>query len=478
MGNFSISHYSRIETAPGRSRILYVLDFAELPTFELLQSWGLAVSGATAAGIRERAEAEAPKWIANLAVKQNGLAVAPRMSRVSVKVDDGAGGMPVLMVTMEADIALRPGTVDYEDRNFAERPGWKEIVITASAGAAVTAASPPGADRSKALSSYPAVPAAAAPRDVRASFAWKQTSLPASAGVRDSGGAVAAASPDAGGLSRGDFLSRLLSRRDLGWGMMLAALAAAFGLGAMHALSPGHGKTIVAAYLVGSRGTPRHALFLGAMVTFTHTASVFLLGLAVLFFERRVQPEKIIPVLGALSGVSILALGGWLLYRRIESLAMTGATTQCHHHRHGHHHHHHHGLGPGFVHTHSHGGIKHSHVIPEGGVSLPGLAALGVSGGLAPCPSALILMLSAIGIGRTAFGMGLLVAFSAGLALVLTAVGLAVIFAKDHLPASSSWRDGPAARLVPVLSALVVMALGGIMTLGALGWIRPLSLFA
>src|SRR5579884_1389467 len=105
---------------------------------------------------------------------------------------------------------------------------------------------------------------------------------------------------------RGDYLSQLLHRPDLGPGLLLAGLAVAFVLGAIHALSPGHGKTIVAAYLVGTRGTPKHAVFLGAMVTFTHTISVFLLGLVTLYLSEFVLPDKITPVLGAISGVSIV----------------------------------------------------------------------------------------------------------------------------------------------------------------------------
>src|SRR6185295_8750676 len=116
------------------------------------------------------------------------------------------------------------------------------------------------------------------------------------------------------------YLSRLLHEGDLGWGMMLAGLAVAFGLGAVHALSPGHGKTIVAAYLVGSRGTAKHAIFLGGMVTFTHTISVFFLGFVTLFLSQYVLPEKIYPVLGAISGLSIVWIGAILLFKRAARL--------------------------------------------------------------------------------------------------------------------------------------------------------------
>ena len=484
MGNFSVNHYSRFELTPGKSKLLYVLDFAELPTFDLLKEWGIPLRDATAVQIRQRAEAEAPRWVAALSVKQSGARVAARMQRVSVTVNDGAGGMAVLQVRMEAEVPVSPGPVEYEDLNFAGRPGWKEIVIAGSAAATLTRATPPSGDRSRALTSYPSEMEKNAPQDTRASFDWTigratPASLPATP-APSRADAAPARNNTPGNLVRGDYLSRLLSRQDIGWGMILIGLAAAFGLGAMHALSPGHGKTIVAAYLVGTRGTARHALFLGGMVTFTHTISVFALGLAMLFLQQYIQAERIIPLLGAVSGASILLIGGWLLYQRAKALALDGFPVRSHHHdgHHSHEHGHSHDHNHGFVHAHSHDGVEHSHVLPKGDLSLASLIALGVSGGLVPCPSALVLMLSAIGMGRAAFGLGLLVAFSAGLALVLTAIGVAVIFAKDRLPRGLPLRSAPAARLVPVFSAVAVMVLGGLMTLSSLGWIRPLAFIA
>src|SRR3984885_5585667 len=115
-----------------------------------------------------------------------------------------------------------------------------------------------------------------------------------------------------------DALPRLLHRQQLTPWMIAAAIGLAFVLGAAHALTPGHGKTIVAAYLVGSRGTLKHAAFLGAMVTFTHTVSFFLLGLATLFLFQYVVPQKVTQVLGAISGISIVLIGGGMLYKRLH----------------------------------------------------------------------------------------------------------------------------------------------------------------
>jgi ABC-type nickel/cobalt efflux system permease component RcnA len=307
------------------------------------------------------------------------------------------------------------------------------------------------------------------------------------------------------GAAQTDYLAQLLQRGELGWTTILIGMIVAFGLGAVHALSPGHGKTIVAAYLVGTRGTPGHAIFLGAMVTFTHTISVFLLGLATLFLSRYVLPEKIFPVLGVISGVSIVWIGAILLYQRIRAArqfaehhhhdhAPTDGHTHAHKHEHAHAHTHAHGHThehthedhthdhPHEPHEHHHGGLVHDHGdghvhshMPDE-VSLASLIALGASGGLVPCPSALVLLLSAIALGRVGLGLILLVAFSLGLAGVLMAIGLLVLYAKHLLPDSRRSAAHPAFRLLPVASAAVIVCIGLIMTAASLGYIRgPLA---
>src|SRR5271169_4279072 len=133
-------------------------------------------------------------------------------------------------------------------------------------------------------------------------------------------------------LPQTDALTRLLHQQQLTPWMIAAAIGIAFVLGAAHALTPGHGKTIVAAYLVGSRGTLKHAAFLGAMVTLTHTNTVFLLGLATLFLFQYVVPQRVTQVLGAISGLSIVAIGGWMLYKRLRGTRQTEAHTHSHDH--------------------------------------------------------------------------------------------------------------------------------------------------
>jgi ABC-type nickel/cobalt efflux system permease component RcnA len=383
------------------------------------------------------------------------------------------------------------GDLSYEDPNYPDRAGWKEIVIAQGTGATLERASHTDRDISKALTEYPPDPTLAPPQDLRARLVWtaapviSETTRPVPtasraeaprviAPVEQPHRAPAAVSPAVlnpksagpGTVVRGDFLSRLLHNASLTPWMLLAALAVAFGLGALHALTPGHGKTIVAAYLIGSRGTIKHAAFLGAMVTFTHTISVFVLGIATLFLFQWVVPEKIAQVCGVVSGISIVLLGGWMMYRRLRAPRHHHSHDHAHSHDHGdvrHHHHDHHGHAHPHSHTHDHShSLSHAHShVPEK-LSWAGLVALGVSGGLVPCESALVLMLSAIALGRAGFGLLLLVAFSLGLAIVLVAIGALVVYAKNLLPKSSgSWTGF---RWLSTASAAVVIVIGLLMT--------------
>lgn len=247
-----------------------------------------------------------------------------------------------------------------------------------------------------------------------------------------------------GGASR---LQSVLRRGDLSAGVVLVALGLAVFLGAAHALEPGHGKTLVAAYLVGARGTVANAVFLGAVVTFTHTFSVILLGLVTLFASRYVLPEQIFPWLGTGSGLLVAGLGVWLYTRSIRG--------EEHAHVHAHPHPHdeprfgEHGAAP------HHGG--HSHAVPRK-VTLGGLLTLGISGGLVPCPGALVILLLAVALHRIALGLALVVLFSVGLAAVLIGLGVLMVRARPLVERLSS--EGRVLRTLPVVSAALVTLVG------------------
>ena len=215
--------------------------------------------------------------------------------------------------------------------------------------------------------------------------------------------------------------------------------------GAAHAFTPGHGKSIVAAYLVGSRGTPRHAVLLGLIVTVTHTVGVFALGIVTLALSQFIVPADLYPWLNLASALLVVAVGLGVLRARIRSMAHTRA------HARGHEHHHHH---------HSHG-----HAPPEGS-GLRGLIGVGVSGGLLPCPTALVVLLAAISLHRVGYGLVLIVAFSLGLAASVTGIGLVAVTAKRFFARKSF--DGRLIQALPAISAFVVLGLGLAMTFRAL----------
>ena len=249
-------------------------------------------------------------------------------------------------------------------------------------------------------------------------------------------------------------LTELVAREQVGFGLLLIAAAVAAGLGAFHALEPGHGKTVVAAYLVGSRGTAWHALVLGLIVTASHTAGVYLLGAATLYASRYVLPERLYPWLGVISGLVIAGLGFSLFLRRYGG--------KPHSHVHGDHHGHGEtprSRGPLGEHSHSALGHSHHHHATDGTVSLRELLALGITGGIVPCPAALVVLLSALSLNRVGFGLFLIMAFSVGLAAVLIAIGLLMVYARRFM--SRFQGDGLViTRWAPLTSAAVITLFG------------------
>ena len=272
-------------------------------------------------------------------------------------------------------------------------------------------------------------------------------------------------------------------------GSFLIAIAGSFVWGAMHAVSPGHGKTIVGAYLVGSRATPQHAVFLGLTTTITHTLGVFALGLVALFASKWIVPEQIYPWLSFISGLLVVIIGLNLLSNRLPKIKLLSKKSSAHSHdQHGHDHHPHHDHDHDHSHDHTHdhdhghahhGGHTHhdhSHLPPGANgepVTWRSLLALGISGGIVPCPSALVVLLSSVALNRTGFGLLLVLAFSLGLAATLTGIGLLLVGGKrifDRFPT-----QGKLLRGLPAVSALLITLFGlGITTqaLAQIGLVR------
>ena len=223
-------------------------------------------------------------------------------------------------------------------------------------------------------------------------------------------------------------------------------LIAAF-WGAAHALTPGHGKAMVAAYLVGTKGTPRHAFLLGGTVTIAHTAGVFALGFVTLGLSAFIVPEQLYPWLTLVSGLLVVLVGASVLRQRLRSR--------------GHHHHHEHGHDarpPSHDHHHAH---EHDDALTS-----KGILGVGVAAGLLPCPSALVVLLSAIALHRIGLGLALIVAFSLGLAATITAIGLVAVLARRAFGRLSL--DGRLVRALPAVSAALILTVGLVITARAL----------
>jgi ABC-type nickel/cobalt efflux system permease component RcnA len=333
----------------------------------------------------------------------------------------------------------------YQDNNYSQRLGWKEIVVRPLQQVTLLKSDVPRQDQSTELLSYPQ-DRLSAPLDVHKA-SWTFAPAGSSFSLAEAG-TILDTSPK---TPQKDRLAALLSVDRITVPLMLSALLIAAGLGALHALSPGHGKAIVGAYLVGTRGTVKQALFLGLTVTFTHTAGVFALGLVTLYASRYLLPEQLYPWLGSASGLIVAAMGAVLLQKRLRNTAHSISHTHDGH-DHGHEH---------FIHGHTHShhaAASHAHPHDDPAPTLRNLLMLGISGGLLPCPSALVVLLGAIALQRIAFGLLLILAFSLGLAAVLTLVGILFIYAKDLF---SHWQHSRALlKFMPVASALVIFAAG------------------
>ena len=454
LGNFTISRYTHLQLQPEAVKLLYIIDMAEIPTFQERQEIDINNDGAVEAAEKEAYANEKAQTLAqNLLLTINDQTVRANPETWTIDFPPGQGDLPTMRLELTATAVL-PQTdhiwrLSYTDSNYPERLGWQETVVTAVSDLTILESSVPSQDVSNQLRSYPddLLQSPLAVNQARVQFAA------AGVAVEDAltGERVAvetAVSPPTNRFSQDEFANLLTTALDQP-GAIAIALVVAFGLGAAHALTPGHGKTIVGAYLVGSRGTPKHALFLGLTTTVTHTAGVFAFGLLVLFASRYILPEKLYPWLGVLSGLLVVLIGFSLFRGHLSSWLHRSQPAE-----------------PEDEGYHTHFGIGHSHA-PKPEMGWRNLLALGVSGGLLPCPSALILLLSAVALQKVGFGLLLIVAFSIGLASVLTGIGLAMVYASKLFTRLPS-RQAGLLRLLPAASALFITIAGIGITVKAL----------
>lgn len=451
LGNFTVNRYSRLEVGASAVRIRYIIDMAEIPTFQEMPRIDTSGDGQVDTAERDAyLSSEIDTLRTNLRLSIDDAPVALQAADEQLEFPTGQGGLQTLRLSAWFTAALPQGTQrwqgTYHDTNFSGRIGWQEIVVQSAGSMAVVESTAPSTDQSHELRSYPTDMLQSPLAVSSAEFAFAPSSSAASTV------AAKTAPVTVDGRARDSF-AELMMVPVSGPLAIAGTILGAFLLGAGHALAPGHGKTVVAAYLVGSRGTARHAVFLGLTTTLTHTAGVFALGLVTLFISQFILPEQLYPWLGVVSGLLVVVIGYTLARARFIKMRGSAPVLALDHDHSG---------GDDYAYTHTHAdGTTHSHV-PPGADGAPitwrNLLALGVSGGLLPCPSALVVLLSAIALQRVGFGMVLIVAFSLGLASVLTAIGIMLVYAGRwfaRLPVG-----GFIPRVLPVASAVIVTLIG------------------
>ena len=570
MGNFSINHYARFEAQNTQLKLRYVLDFAEIPAADQMAK--LDANGDDKISASEKTaylNSTVPTLLSALSLQIDGKSAALSALDSDLEVLPGAGGLPTLLIKIDTAVALPSGEksgVIYQDSNFAGRTGWKEIIAVADKTRSIAGSDAGTTDQSRELTVFPINAGIVPPRQTEANFtvalagdtgAVSQAQTPPLAPATD---AKTNTNTPQNRFTQSIAESKL-TPVIVAWGLLFA-----FAFGAVHALSPGHGKTMVAAYLVGSRGTTRHAFLLGVVVTITHTFGVFALGFTLLFASRYILPEKLFPALSALSGLLIFGVGLWLFMSRLQGLqnvrnrehahsheehahshdghVHSHDEEHAHAHKHAHdeehshdehahshnhaheeehsheagehshagehphshahgeehshgdeehshahdeehshehsHDEHSHGHSHGAhshahddahshgMHVHSHGGKAHSHAVPEGPIRMKTLVALGISGGIVPCPEAIVVLLAAIKLHRIGYGLILIVAFSLGLAAALIAIGMLVVSARQRLTRFNALgEDSVLVRYLPLGSAAIITLIGAALTLQA-----------
>ena len=436
LGNFTVNTADQVLVTATGVQVLHVVDLAEIPTVQLRPK--VTAAGGLTPYVERECARVAP--LLSLRIDERPATLAVVGARGSVV--KGAAGLDTTRLECRLGTGTMPGrSVDFVDGAVDQRVGWKEVTVDSRCGS-VSGSDVPRTSPSRLLTSYPS-DLLSSPLDVRAASATVQPG--ACVAADPASDAVLTALPrGVGGITA--FFTDFLGRKDLSVAFALLSVFASVAFGVLHALAPGHGKTVMAAYLVGQRGTRRQALQLGSIVTFTHTASVLLLG-GLLTLGTLAAPERVVPFTEVLSGLLLAALGVYLLVAAVRRIR---ARRQ---HQHDHEHHH----------EHSHRGTTLSHAeLPEERLGWRSLAGMGVAGGLVPSPSALVVLLGATALGRAWFGVLLVLCYGIGMAITLTAAGLLLLRAQGVIE-RRGWtlrRGRDLTALLPIATASVVVLVG------------------
>jgi len=436
LGNFTVNRFSGLEVSQQEILVHYAVDVAEVPTFQEFASIDVDQNNsASPSELTTYADAKALFLLGGVRLMIDGVTTSLSIRDAAALLMRGQGGLQTLRldVTMSAALPRKMAVIEYRDRNFGSLPGWKEIVATGVLGETVVSSDVPSLSVSDRLRAYPRDLLAHPPARTSARFA-----------VAPGGSAVGLGEPtpsDAQTVPSTRLFGRefaALIERDLTLPSIAIAMMLAMAFGAVHALAPGHGKTVTAAYLVGSGAKLRHAVGVGFAVSLMHTASVIALGSVTLYLTDTFSPAVAYPWLSFASGIVIVGVGAWMVTVRSRARARARAPE--------------HGDG-------------HAHDDVASPLSRKGLAAIAVSGGLVPSPTAVVVLLAAVSLHRVAFGLALIVAFSLGLAAALSAAGVLVLRARTFT--ARRWGIGPGS-ILPVLSGAAVALVGCLLTVRAL----------
>jgi ABC-type nickel/cobalt efflux system permease component RcnA len=429
LGNFSVNHFDALRVHQDRLDVRSVVDSAEIPTLQEPKPVDAARKCADVlAALDARADGDPLKWTTKSATVSN---------------PPGQADLPTTRLECEFTAPLNVDgkvSLTFGDSYLADRMGWREITA-AGTDVALTGDVRPDSITNE-LRKYPE-DLLSTPLDVRT------VAFSAQPGV---GAAVSGAGVDGPGTGMLDrataAFTGLVGSRDLTPLVGLLAVLLALVLGASHAALPGHGKTLMAAYLAGRRGSNRDAVLVGATVTLTHTAGVLVLGL-LLSASSALAGDEVLRWLGMASGSLVAVIGGTLLWKALRRRAEDAGEEHGHGHGHGHAHGHGHGHGHGRA----------------------GLIGMGVAGGLVPSPSALVVLLGAVALGRTWFGVVLVFAYGAGMAAMLTLAGLLLIKVRDRLEnLAVTERLRKVAAFTPFSTAALVLVVGlGLTTRALIG---------
>ena len=502
LGNFTINRYNGLTVAPAWTHVDRVVDMAELPTVQARQEMDTNRDGAVA---NDEAAAWATSTCAaapsTLTLNVAGQPAALRPTGVGMTFAPGQAGLQTLRLActyISEHPAVAAGTtIAFDDASYPNRVGWREVVVAGSA-TQLTGADAFISGSSDRLRSYPTESDGTIRAQTSAQFSVQpidgvtatQPTVSETVPLDSSPDAIVQATAAAAAVPGGvaDLpaeLGAILQAGDLSLPAILLAFVVAGLVGAFHAVTPGHGKTLMAAYLVGSRGTSRHALALGLTVTISHTVGVLVLGAIVLVADAALPSERLLPMLGLASGIMVTLLGSVFLFQRVRAAmherdhAREQEREHARQHAHGHEHSHSHDRAPDRAPEHndagwhSHGLVRHTHLpSTDGPLRTRNLIALGLIGGLVPSASAILILVGSIAAGRPALGMALTVAFGAGMALVLVGVGVMLVRARSLIERIPSARLGRALSYAPLVTAITFLVVGVAITVQATGQLQ------